>query len=180
MPPCSLASFTRSIMPLRNCLPKPASGPDRSWMEPRVISVLLTPWLSCACSAGVVNAVAHARADRTAVVLRFMLCLLLGISRSIHGLDLRRVFLFHQLALELHGRSEFFVFGRELGIEQEELLDLLHAGKLLVHPVDLLLDQFLPLRGARQTGVITEGYVRILGKLLHVVLVAHEIGRAHV
>ena len=32
-------------------------------------------------------------------------------------------------------------------------------------------------RGARQTGVITEGYVRILGKLLHVFLVDHDDDR---
>ncbi len=49
-PPCSLISSTRSVMPRRICLPKPASGPDRSWMEPRVISSLLTPcdWASAA------------------------------------------------------------------------------------------------------------------------------------
>ena len=73
---CSLTSFTRSIMPLRNCLPKPASGPDRSWMEPRVISVLLTPWLSWACAVGAANAMAQASAESSRVFLNFMPCLL--------------------------------------------------------------------------------------------------------
>jgi len=30
-------------MPLRACLPKPATGPDKSWMVPIVISSLVTP-----------------------------------------------------------------------------------------------------------------------------------------
>jgi hypothetical protein len=43
MPPASLISSTRICMPLRSGLLKPASGPDRSWMEPITISSLVTP-----------------------------------------------------------------------------------------------------------------------------------------
>jgi hypothetical protein len=49
------------------------------------------------------------------------------------------------LRFELHGGREFFVLGAQLGFEQEELLDLLHAGELLVHAVHLGLDQRLHL-----------------------------------
>jgi long-chain acyl-CoA synthetase len=38
---------------------------------------------------------------------------------------LRRIFLFDQFTLELHGRREFFVFGAQLGVQQPEFLDLL-------------------------------------------------------
>jgi hypothetical protein len=51
MPPCSLTSSTRSIMPSRTCLPKPAIGPDRSWIEPIVISLFDTPCVGCPCAA---------------------------------------------------------------------------------------------------------------------------------
>jgi hypothetical protein len=94
--------------------------------------------------------------------LNFMPCLLCCERIRVSGTWPRsapRISWFNQLAFELHGRGEFFVLGRELGVEQEEFLDLLDAGKLLVHPVDLFLDQFLHLRGARQAGVVAEGHV---------------------
>ena len=47
MPPCSLISSTRSIMPRRVCLPNAAIGPDKSWIVPSTISSLVTP---CCCA----------------------------------------------------------------------------------------------------------------------------------
>ena len=52
MPPDSLTSSTRICMPKRRALPKPASGPERSWMVPITISFLLTP----ICSAAIAGA----------------------------------------------------------------------------------------------------------------------------
>ena len=58
-PPCSLISSTRSCMPLRDCLPKAVMGPDKSWMVPTKISVLLTPCI-CAWLAALPNKTAAA------------------------------------------------------------------------------------------------------------------------
>jgi hypothetical protein len=62
-----VGSSTRSIMPKRTCLPKPASGPDKSWIEPSVISVLDTPCV-WAMAAPAVRAIAAA----TRLSLSFM------------------------------------------------------------------------------------------------------------
>ena len=87
---------------------------------------------------------------------------------------MRRVFLFYQFAFELHGRREFLVFGGQLVFQQEEFLDLLNPRKLLVHPVNLALDQCLHLGRARERRVVTERHIAVLGKLLHVFLVNHD------
>jgi hypothetical protein len=74
----------------------------------------------------------------------------------------------------VHGRGQLFVFGGELGLEQEEFLDLLDAGELLVDVVDLALDQRLHLERARQADVVGEGHVVVLGVFLDVLLVDHD------
>jgi hypothetical protein len=102
----------------------------------------------------------------------FIVCLLLGL--AVHGLDLLGVFLLDQLALEFHGRGEFLVLGAQLGFEQEELLDLLDAGELLVHVVDLALDQRLDFERARQAAVVGERHVVVLRVFLDVLLVDHD------
>jgi hypothetical protein len=55
----------------------------------------------------------------------------LAVVSGVHGINLGRVLLFNQLALELHGGCEFFILGSQLGIEQEEFLDLLYAANFL-------------------------------------------------
>src|SRR5690606_17684553 len=91
MPPCSLISSTRNTMPRRTDLPKPASGPDRSLMEPSTISSLLTPcvWASAAPAAR--PSAAAKRQARDA----FMACLLKGVGSVVHRFDLLGVFLLH-------------------------------------------------------------------------------------
>src|ERR1017187_6860505 len=59
MPPCSLISSARIIMPLRSGLEYPASGPDKSCPEPMVISVSMTP---CVCASAAPLAAARSNA----------------------------------------------------------------------------------------------------------------------
>src|SRR5262249_9391045 len=128
MPPCSLISSMRSSMPMRACLPKPAIGPERSWIVPSTTSFLLMPcdWAKAGNGIASANAAASAK--------RFMVCLLA--SSSVEGFDPFGVLLLDELALELHRRRQLFVFRGELGLEQEELLHLLDASELLVDAVD--------------------------------------------
>src|SRR5206468_2504580 len=148
---------TRSIIPRRTALPKPAIGPERSWIEPMVISVLLTPCVG-------VCATASEAASASVAVVRMRLMVVsknvgpktpmasapkgrrrLGAARrrlcDVHRVDQRGVFLLHQAALELHRRRELFVFGAELRLQQAEALDLLDARELGIHLGDLALDQ---------------------------------------
>jgi hypothetical protein len=70
MPPvCSLSSSTRSCMPSRVCLPKPAIGPERSWIEPSRISFLLTPCCSAAKAPQAARPRVAARAARHVLVI---------------------------------------------------------------------------------------------------------------
>src|SRR3954454_8030637 len=167
MPPCSLISSTRSSMPMRACLPKPAIRPERSWIEPSTTSFLLTPCDWAMSDSGTTSASA------AAIAMRFIDLSPLDES-TVQGLDAIGVFLFHKLALELHRRRELFVFRGELGLEQEELLHLLDARELLVDALDLRLDQFLDFARARQAGVVAERHVVVLRELLDVLLVDHH------
>src|SRR3977135_4573860 len=71
---------------------------------------------------------------------------------AIHRLDLDRVALVHEIPLQLHGRRQFLVFGCQLALDQEELLDGLDPRESGVPRLDLALDQVLDLRGAAQAG----------------------------
>src|SRR5258707_5500355 len=64
---------------------------------------------------------------------------------AIHGVDLVRVPLVHKTPLQLHGRRQFLVLGRELAFNQEEFLDGFDAGEIGIHRLDLALDQVLDL-----------------------------------
>src|SRR6202045_3790502 len=75
---------------------------------------------------------------------------------AIHGVDLDRVALVHEIPLQLHGRRQFLVLGRQLALDQEEFLDGFDAGEIGVHRLDLALDQILNLRRPAQAGVIGE------------------------
>src|SRR3954469_22664153 len=133
-------------------------------MVPTRIWSLVTP--CCWARAGIA---ARAK-DRTTGWWIFLEWLLAKALR-IHRLDLGRVLLLHQLAFELHGGRQLLVFGRELRLQQEELLDLLDPGEPAVHAVDLALDQRLHRRRAGQAGVVGEGHVVVLRVLLHVLQV---------
>src|SRR6478735_469726 len=137
-------------MPLRDCLPKPASGPERSWIVPIRISSLLTP---CCCAPARPEASARPlAAARGMSDLIFITAVSSRLEKQsgVHRLDALRVLGLDQLALELHRGCEFFVLGAELGFEQEEFLDLLDASELRVDAVHLGLDQVLHLLRARQ------------------------------
>src|SRR5450432_192067 len=180
MPPCSLISSTRSIMPRRSCLPKPASGPERSWIEPTTISVLLTP----CCSAAMADAANEASKAATAANVFFMRDLLSGSlngmavrrSRGVHRLDAVGVFGLDEPTLQLHRRRELFVFGAQLGLEEPELLDLLDARELDVDARHFGADQLLHFLGARQAGVVAERNVVVLGEFLDIVQIDHDDG----
>src|SRR6516165_9809587 len=60
---------------------------------------------------------------------------------GIHAVDHPLVLFADELALELHGRRDLVVLGRELLRDQPELLDRLDPRKACVHPVDLRADQ---------------------------------------
>src|ERR1044071_7177434 len=166
MPPCSLISSMRSSMPMRACLPKPAIGPERSWIVPSTTSFLLTPCDWAKAGNGIASASAAASAKRFMVMSPGLL--------TVKGFDPFGVLFLDQLALELHRRRQLFVFRAELVLEQEELLHLLDARELLVDAVDLRLDQFLDFARARQAGVVAERHVVVLRELLDVLLVDHH------
>ena len=77
-------------------------------------------------------------------------------SGPVHRLDALGVFLFDELAFELHGGGQFLVLGGELGVKEEEPLDLLHAGEFDIDAVDFGQDERLHLGRARERGVIAE------------------------
>src|SRR5216683_5860827 len=73
---------------------------------------------------------------------------------AIHGVDLAGVTLVHKTALQLHGRRQFLVLGRQLPLDQIEFLDGLDPGEIDVHRLDLALDQILDRRGAAQARIV--------------------------
>jgi len=68
----------------------------------------------------------------------------------------------------------FLVLGRELALDQEELLDGFDAGEIDVDRLDLALDQILDLRRPAQARIIGEGNVVVLGELLDILLIDHD------
>src|SRR3979409_2102493 len=62
---------------------------------------------------------------------------------AIHGVDLAREALLPEIPLQLHGRGQFLVFGRQLALDQEELLDGFDTGEIGVHRLDLAQHQIL-------------------------------------
>ena len=82
----------------------------------------------------------------------------------------------HQLALELHGGGELFVFGGELGVEQPKLLDLFDPGKLGVGLVHHRLDQVQHSLALGQAGIVAERDIVVLGEFFDIVLVDHDDG----
>src|SRR5215475_1706637 len=93
---------------------------------------------------------------------------------AIHGVDLGRVALVHETPLELHGRRQLFIFGRELTLDQIEFLDSLDAREIGIDCFDLAPDQILNLGRAAQARIIGEGDVVILGELLDILLIDHD------
>ena len=97
-----------------------------------------------------------------------------GVSATVHGINLVRILCLHQFPLELHGRGEFLVLGRELGVEQPKLFDLLHPGELGIGLVHHRLNQGLHLWALGQAGIVAERNIMVLGKFLDIVLVDHD------
>src|SRR6266446_5784925 len=58
---------------------------------------------------------------------------------AIHGVYLGRVTLVHETALQLHGRRQFLILGRELTLDQEKLLDGFDPREVNVDRLDLAL-----------------------------------------
>src|SRR4030095_1676698 len=138
---------------------------------PSTISVGVTPRVSASATP------ARARAAmRTTVPSVFFMesPLRWGLPIHVHGVDDVLVLDVDERTLELHGRRQLVVLGGEDLLDETELLDRLHAGKLLVHPLDLAPDQILDLLGPAQRGKIGEGHVALLGELGHRLVVDHD------
>src|SRR5690606_16529514 len=104
--------------------------PERSPFEPMTISVSLTPCVACAAEA-MPAANAAARMD---FVIAFLISFLLVVAfvpygaalcLTVHLVDQTLVLLFHEAALQLHGRRQFIIFGRQQHVDQAKILDLL-------------------------------------------------------
>src|SRR5258708_3831802 len=93
---------------------------------------------------------------------------------AIHGVDFRGVTLVHEAALQLHGRRQFLVLGRQLALDQEEALDGLDPREIDVDRLDLALDQILDFGRAAQAGIVGEGNVVVLRELLDILLIDHD------
>ena len=93
---------------------------------------------------------------------------------AIHGVDLDRVTLVHEIPLQLHGRRQFLVLGCQLSLDQIEFLNGLDPRQFGVDRLDLALDQFLDLRCPAQACIVGEGDGVVLGELLDVLLIDHD------
>src|SRR5580698_5236681 len=157
MPPCSLISSKRILTPFDEVTPYVAATPDRSVCMPKVISVGVTP-RCCAKAPGAMASTAKAIA-----IPAFLIILLPPLACvGIHAVDHRLVLLADELALELHGRRDLVVLGRELLLDQPELLDRLDPREACVDPLDLRPDQVLHLARAAQRGEVGERHVAVL------------------
>src|SRR5436305_2646309 len=94
---------------------------------------------------------------------------------AIHGVDLGRVTLVHEAALQLHGRRQFLVLGRQLSLDQEEFLDGFDPREIDVDRLDLALDQVLDFGSPAQARIVGEGDVVVLRELLDVLLFNHDL-----
>src|SRR4051812_38083264 len=157
MPPAALTSSTAIFMPLETGTPQPLIGPERSWWVPITISVAEIPSLvTLVCAAAGKWVSARALTARPNALNDFDIAVssplarvergvgLLEIPRrfqksssglrhrafaAIHGFDLDRIALVHKTALQLHGRRQFLVLGRQLTLDQVEFLDGLDPGE---------------------------------------------------
>src|ERR1700682_1050913 len=199
-PPAALISSTAIFMPLETGTPHTLIGPDKSWWVPITISVAEMPSLVTLVWAAAGRWVsASALTARPSALNDFDISSLLFVgpygakggpsgpspfpnlfSRlrhrplAIHGVNLDRVALVHEIPLQLHGRRQFLVLGCQLTFDQEKLLDGFDPREIGVHRLDLMLDQILDFRRPAQAGVIGEGNVVVLGKLLDIFLVDHD------
>src|SRR5260370_15594871 len=192
MPPAALISSTAIFMPLETGTPQTLIGPDRSWWVPITISVAEMPslvtlvwaaagrWVSARALTAMPSALndfdiavssSLARVERR--VGPFNPSPFSNLSRcsshrpvAIHGVDLDRVALVHEIPLQLHGRRQFLVLRRQLAFDQEELLDGFDPREIGVHRLDLAHDQILDLSRSAQALVIGKGNCSFPGVLL--------------
>src|SRR5712671_3080519 len=200
MPPAALTSSTAIFMPLETGTPQTLIGPDKSWWVPITISVAEMPSLGTLVWAAAGRWVsASAPTARPSALNDFDILSLLFVwpvlsegwgplnpspfplraalchrPFAIHGLDLGRVTLVHEAALQLHGRRQLLILGRQLPLDQEEFLDGLDPREIDVDRLDLALDQILDRRGPAQARIIGEGNVVVLRKFLDILLVDHD------
>src|SRR5262245_63850535 len=120
---------------------------------PSTISVALTPRVSFCAIAVPTSAIVSTSANITRPVL--IVASSVGLRRSasragVHAVDDVLVLTIDQRPLQLHGRGQLVVLGCEDLLDQVEALDALHPRHLLVHTLDLALDQVLALLGPAQ------------------------------
>ena len=151
-------------MPLRAGLPKPASGPDRSWIVPITISFLLTPCESGPRRHKCQGQRGRDHRDYRAHVFRPVIDLGAAPHAPRYIDSIRSAyFWFDELALELHRRRQFLVLGGELLLDQAELLDLLDPGELRCSPArSRARSARCTSRRAGQAGVVGERHVVVL------------------
>src|ERR1700716_3709531 len=198
MPPAALTSSTAIFMPLETGTPQTLIGPDRSWWVPITISDAEMPSLVTLVWAAAGRQVsARALTARPSALNDFDIAVSSWLARverrvglqsfavfklalrhralaAIHGVDLGRIALVHETPLQLHGRRQFLVLGRQLALDQEELLDGFDPGEIDVDRLDLALDQILDLRRPAQARIIRKGNVVVLGELLDILLIDHD------
>ena len=109
-----------------------------------MISVLVTPWLSSAWTPDALEAAGASQGGQGCGRCLSHVVSPLNCVNTWHR-SVPRIS-FHQLALDFMVGVSSSSSAVSWRVEQEEFLDLLHAGKLLVHPADLVLDQFLHFR----------------------------------
>src|SRR6476659_1412475 len=115
---------------------------------PNTTSLAVTP----RCCADAPEATAMAATAIATPIVVLVICFLLLACFGIHAVDHRLVLVADELALELHGRRDLVVLGRELLLDQPELLDGLDPGEACVDPLDLGPDQVLHLARAAERG----------------------------
>src|ERR1700712_1261573 len=140
MPPAALISSTAIFMPLETGTPHTLIGPDRSWWVPMTISVAEMPSLVTLVWAAAGRQVsARALTARPSALNDFDIAVSSSLARvgrragpfnpspfsnpasgsshrplAVHGVDLDRVALVHEIPLQFHGRGQFLVLGRQL------------------------------------------------------------------
>src|SRR3978361_679730 len=164
MPPAALTSSTAIFIPLETGTPQTLIGPDRSWWVPITISFAEMPWsVTLVCAAAGKQVSARALTARPNALNDFDIAVSSWLARverkgrpsipspfsngalrhravdAIHGIDLGGIALVHEIPLQLHRRRQFLVLGRQLALDQEELLDGVARGATCADGVDLAL-----------------------------------------
>src|SRR5262245_29787217 len=129
---------------------------------PSTISPLLTPRVSFCAIATPARATAPASTHTARAFLFIVVSLSWPAPRGasglpVHAVDDVPVLRVHETPLQLHGGRQLLVLGGEDLLDEVELLDGLHAGELLVHPLDLRPDEVLDLPGPAERGEVGEG-----------------------